>query len=225
MSKAEAVDVVVIGAGFAGLASSKAYLQCAPSTKLLVLDKYTSIGGVWAKENIYEGLRSNNLLGTFELPDFPMHEGFGAKEGEHIPGMSLYRYLCGYADHFGLTERMRLETEVLEAEKMVDVGDGWRLSVRSKEGDYVVETAKLIVATGLTSQPQPMHVQGQEDYNAPIINAAKLAQEAPAVLEDAGVERVTVFGGSKFAYDCVYMFAKAGRQVDWIMRKSGHGPS
>ena len=45
-----------------------------------------SIGGVWAKERIYPGLRSNNLLGTFELPSYPVHKELGVKPGEHIPG-------------------------------------------------------------------------------------------------------------------------------------------
>lgn len=214
MARERRVDVVVIGAGFAGLSAAKGYLQCAPDTSLLILDKLATIGGVWAKENIYDGLRSNNLLGSFELPDFPMHESFGVKEGEHIPGLSLHKYLCGYAEHFGLVERLRPETEVLEAEKLQAVGDGWRLAVRSRDGDYILETKKLIVATGVTSQPQRMRVRGQEDFGAPLIITADLPKMGPSLLKDPNVKRVTVFGGSKYAYDGVYMFASAGHQVD-----------
>lgn len=40
-----------------------------------------------------------------------------------------------------------------------------------------------------------------------------------------GERQVTVLGGSKSAYDAVYMFASNGFAVHWVIRKSGYGPS
>ena len=86
-----------------------------------------------------------------------MHEGFGVKPGEHIPGMTVHKYLCEYADHFGLTKRMRLNSKALSAEKLQD--GKWEIEVKeSKTANepartYKLQCEKLIVATGLTSQP------------------------------------------------------------------------
>ena len=226
MGSTEQVDVVVVGAGFAGLAAAKGYVQCAPDTNLVILDSNESLGGVWAKENIYEELRSNNLLGTFEFPDFPFGERFGAKEGQHIPGLALHDYLHAFCKEYGLLDRLKLRSRVLDAEQLdAEKGGAWRISVQTPEGTYALTTSKLIVATGLTSEPQPMRVKGQDDFNAPLINVARLAREAPRILEDPGIKRITVFGGSKSAYDTVYTFASAGKEIDWVIRKTGHGPT
>ncbi|KAK5137622.1 hypothetical protein LTR08_007917 [Meristemomyces frigidus] len=226
MAIEEQVDLVVVGAGFSGLAAAKGYLQCAPETRLVVLDNNSSIGGTWAKERLYEGLRSNNLKGMLEMPDYPLHDGFGVKQGEHIPGSVVHDYLVEYAKHWDIYERIRFESKTLDAEKVDDADhDGWRLTVSRPGGEYKLFTKKLIVATGLTSQPQAMHVKGQESYNAPMVNTARMANEGAEVLKDPDVKRVTIIGSGKSAYDAVYTYASAGKQVDWVIRKDGHGPT
>jgi hypothetical protein len=194
----------------------------------VVLDKYQSLGGTWSKDRLYTGLRSNNIKGTLEFPDYPFHDGLGIKDGQHPTGEAIHAYLQEYAQHFDIDHRIRYESKVLDVTKLnSDIengeGEGWRLTVQTPEKQYFVETEKLIIATGLSSQPQPMHVKSQDNYNAPIVNVVNMRTDAPPVLSDPSVNRVTVFGGSKFAYDGVYMFAKAGKQVDWVIRKTGHG--
>jgi len=222
----ENVDVVVVGAGFAGLSAAKAYMQCAPDADMVLLDNNKTVGGTWAEERLYEGLRSNNLRGTLEFPDYPLHDGFGVKHGEHLPGKVVHDYLAEYAKHWNIDHRIRFESKVLDADKVEgEKRSGWQLTVQTPNRTYTLFTEKLIVATGLTSQPQPMHVKGQETFNAPIINVANLANDAPHVVQDFNAQHVIVFGGSKSAYDAVYMFASHGKDVDWVIRKSGHGPA
>ena len=90
-------NVIVVGAGLAGLQAAKTYIQLEPGVTLLIIDENKSIGGVSAKEKLYPGLRSNNLVGTYEYTDFPMHERFGVKKGEHIPGEVIHNYFRQYA--------------------------------------------------------------------------------------------------------------------------------
>ncbi|KAK5159333.1 hypothetical protein LTS14_002475 [Recurvomyces mirabilis] len=220
----EVVEVVIVG--WSGIAAAKAYLQCAPDTNLLVLDANQSIGGTWAEERLYEGLRSNNLRGTFEYPDYPLHDGFGVKEGEYLPGPVLHQYITEYAKHFNVYDKIQFQSRATCASRVKgEKRRGWQISVQTPKGEYTIFTAKLIVATGLTSQPQKMYIRGQEVFNAPLTNTAKLATDGRKVKDDPNVRRVTVFGGGKSAYDAVYMFASAGKEVDWIIRKSGHGPT
>jgi cation diffusion facilitator CzcD-associated flavoprotein CzcO len=69
---------------------AKTYHQVCPEKSILVLDSARSIGGTWAKERLYPGLKTNNLLGSYEFGDFPMTPGrFDVKPGHHIPGHAV----------------------------------------------------------------------------------------------------------------------------------------
>ena len=112
------ITVLIVGAGPQGLAAAKTYLQCSPTTSLLIIDRQQSLGGVWAKEKLYPGLRTNNQLGTFEFSDFSMHSEFGVQAGKHVSGESLNLYLEAYAEKWGLVKRMKLGVEVETCEKV-----------------------------------------------------------------------------------------------------------
>ncbi|MCJ1297767.1 hypothetical protein MMC08_000555 [Hypocenomyce scalaris] len=162
-----------------------------------------------------------------------MHEGFGVKNEEHIPGGTVHEYLRQYAETFDLLRRIMFNTKVRTAEK---VKEGWRLrnttwqhSSQEKHEkqslDWTIICKKLIVATGVASTSLPVHIRGSESFGAPITNFGSLARSAPRLLADPSTESVTVIGGSKAAYDCVNIFASAGKRVNWIIRASGHGPT
>lgn len=240
MAKAEHFDVVVVGAGmfiwndwacisltdqcagFSSLGAAKVYMQCAPETNLIILDSNKTVGGVWSEENIYPGLRTNNHRGTLEFPDYPFPDDLGANYGEHLPGEAVHQYLVQHTEKFDLAKWVRFQTTALEAEK---TDQGWRLLANTSGRQYFIETEKLIVGTGLSSRPQKMRIKSEETYNAPFLHAGALAREAPSIAKDPEVERVTIYGGSKFAWDTVYTFASSGKEIDWVIRKSGHGPT
>ncbi len=117
-----------------------------PDSNALLLEAADSIGGVWAKHRHYKGLKSNNMLGTYEYSDFPMDEAtFGVKPGEHIPGETVQRYLEAYAERFGFTDCIRLGHRVESAQHNLD--GTWQLKVSHGSEMATVETKKLIVAT------------------------------------------------------------------------------
>ena len=45
-------DVVIVGASLQGLAAARIFLQLEPELESLIVDSNTSVGGVWAKENL-----------------------------------------------------------------------------------------------------------------------------------------------------------------------------
>lgn len=51
--------------GIHGLAVLKTYLDVHPEASVIMLDKDVSIGGVWAKDRLYPGLRTNNHFRTY----------------------------------------------------------------------------------------------------------------------------------------------------------------
>ncbi|KAI5801658.1 hypothetical protein DFH27DRAFT_611005 [Peziza echinospora] len=226
------VDLVVIGAGWHGLMAAKTYSDVNPSSRIVVLEKATTIGGVWAEHRLYPGLKSNNMLGTYEFSDFPMtgENAFGVKPGEHIPGTVVHQYLKKFAQTFGIFEKCRFSEEVRSAEKVAPSSEeatdgGWILKIAkldAGEGTYKLKTRKLVVATGLTSQAYIPKFPNQEGFTSPIIHCGDLLGKAEDLFDKA--TNVAVFGGTKSAWDAAYSFATRGIHVDWIIRESGHGP-
>ncbi|KFY78634.1 hypothetical protein V499_02260 [Pseudogymnoascus sp. VKM F-103] len=227
MGNTEELDLVVIGAGSYGLAAAKTFLEVNPSASIAILDSEETIGGVWAERKLYPGLKTNNMLGTYEFSDLPMDTAtYGIKAGEHISGEVVHRYLKDYARKFGIYSKIRFQTKVLSAEQAG--GEGWLLTVTKGFSDKdalktsEVLAKKLIVATGVTSDPFLPRFSGSESFGAPLFHTGDFKEHA-GTLESA--KTVAVFGGTKSAWDAVYAYATRGVKVEWIIRESGHGPT
>ncbi|KAK3378900.1 hypothetical protein B0T24DRAFT_521919 [Lasiosphaeria ovina] len=220
----ESLDLVVIGAGMFGLAAAKNYHQLNPDKTLAILDAGSSLGGVWAKDRLYPSLKTNNMLGTYEYPDFPMDTAtFGVKPGEHIPGAVVHAYLSKYAEKFDILGRIRYRSKVLSAEhRDDDANGGWTLTVQTGQGETKLLARKLILATGLTSEPFLPDFEGQEKFGVPLFHGRDFLKHADT-LDSA--RSVVVFGGTKSAWDAAYAYASKGVKVDWVIRESGHGPA
>ncbi|ROV99039.1 hypothetical protein VMCG_06610 [Cytospora schulzeri] len=207
-------DLVVIGAGWAGLASAKTYHQLHPERSVVILDQNATLGGTWAKERLYPGLKTNNLVGPLQYPDFPLvPEEFGIERGQHIPGQVVHDYLSQYADKFGIADKIRYGVNVIAAEHH-DSG-GWTVTTESGGETAKLSTARLVVATGLTSEAFLPNFEGQEDFGVPIFHS-KYLQENRNTLDTA--KSVAVFGGTKSAWDAVYAYASKGIKVNWVIR-------
>lgn len=224
-------------AGPSGLCAAKTILQCNPDANVKIVDsvriahgrydhsdihtQHNSVGGVWAEEQLYPGLKTNNLRGTLDYTDFPMHDGFGVATGEHVTGEVMHRYLTAYAQEHGLLERIDFGVKVDEVAPLKE--GGWKLQVNSPAYS-TLQTRKLLVATGLTNVPHRPFIAGSGDFSAPILHSEALGREYPTLTKDPEVQTVAVIGGGKSAYDAVYMAVNAGHKVEWVIRKSGKGP-
>ncbi|KAI1772037.1 FAD/NAD(P)-binding domain-containing protein [Hypoxylon cercidicola] len=217
----EKLDCVVVGAGWYGLAAAKQFHSTQPQSSLAILDSQSSLGGTWAESRLYPGLKSNNLLGTYEYPDFPMSsDDFDVKTGEHITGEAIHAYLKAYAANFGIYDSIRLESKVLAAEHIIE--GGWILTIATpKQDEHKIYTRRLIIATGLTSEAFLPHFDGQESFGGKVFHGKDFRQNSDTVKT---AKAVTVFGATKSAWDAVYEYAIAGVKVNWVIRSSGHGP-
>ncbi|RMY57632.1 hypothetical protein D0863_12564 [Hortaea werneckii] len=219
----EEIDCAVVGAGWYGLAAAKQIHCTQPTSSLTILESEASIGGTWGDGRLYPGLKSNNLLGTYEYPDFPMDtETFGVKTHEHIPGPVINKYLKAYADRFGITDLVRLQTKVLVADHQDDDQGGWILTLKHAEqqNEYKLYARRLVLATGRYSDPFLPHFAGQETFGGRIFHGKQFSSNRDTLRTS---KAVTVFGASKSAWDAVYAYAIAGVKVNWIIRPHGHG--
>jgi cation diffusion facilitator CzcD-associated flavoprotein CzcO len=197
------------------------YIELHQSERIVVLEANSSIGGVWAEDRLYPQLRTNCMLGMYEYPDFPMNETYGVHPGEHMPGAVMHRYLTDYAKRFGIFERTKFNTKVTSIEATVD-GE-WMLKISSPSSrDVDLRTKKLILATGLTSQPHIPVLPRMQDFRGTVFHAKDFAKQEQTLRT---AKNVVVIGGAKSAFDTAYAYAAVGAQVDMVIRKSGHGPA
>ncbi|GKT49744.1 FAD-dependent monooxygenase DEP4 [Colletotrichum spaethianum] len=206
-------NVIVVGAGWYGLAAARAYIQDHPNDNVLVIEAESTCGSTWSNNRLYPGLKSNNLWGSYEYPEFPMlEEVYGVTEGQHIPAAVLHRCLTDFAKKFGVFEKTRFDTKVTSVESTST--ETWKISVTSSEfngGDEVLETEKLILTTGQeTFTPRLLHAK-EFCVNADTVNTCKKA---------------VVVGAVKSAFDCAYAYApsEGSVQVDLIIRATGDVP-
>lgn len=217
---------------------AKTYLEVNKEADVLILDYAESIGGTWAHERLYPGLKTNNLVGTYEFSDFPLvPEQYGIEIGQHIPGQVVYKYLCDFCDASGLNDRIRLRTKVESAEMLPD--GKWEISYStgptyaavpvsntsspSKREEAQLTASKLVLATGLTSEPFVPPLPGREHFTGPIFHAKDFKARAT---ELEGLRSVVVIGGNKSAWDvCYSASARFGAQAHMVLRRSGGGPS
>ncbi|OAP64529.1 hypothetical protein AYL99_00501 [Fonsecaea erecta] len=203
-----------------GLCAAKTIRECEPEARVKILDSNKTVGGVWSKENIYPGLKTNNIRGGIDFSDFPMHDGFGVPQGQHVSGEAMHEYIKAYAEHFGLLQLIDFESTVAEIRKL-EGAQGWNVKLGSGAD---LQAHKLIVATGVTNVPHRPDLSGAEDFGGPIMHSAELGMKGGALTDNPNVETIAVLGGGKSAYDAVHLAGKAGKRVEWIIRKSGKGP-
>ncbi|MFC4294668.1 flavin-containing monooxygenase [Novosphingobium tardum] len=103
------VDVIVIGAGLAGIAAAHALGSQHPDKSFLVLDAYEGHGGTW-RSHRYPGVRSDSDLFTY---------GFRFKPWTGAPvasGAEILDYMREAIEEYGLEEHFRYQTRVTRAD-------------------------------------------------------------------------------------------------------------
>src|SRR5881397_2152962 len=114
--------VCVIGAGISGLVTAK--VLAGDGFEVVVFEKASMLGGVWAASRTYPGLRTNNPRDTYAFSDHP----FPRTAGDFPSAAEMRAYLQSYAERFDLLSRIRVGAEVV---KVAQHGGVWKVTVRA----------------------------------------------------------------------------------------------
>lgn len=196
--------------------AARTYLKLQPETNLKIIDSDTSVGGVWSKNRIYPNLVAQVKHGLFSYTDTPMPKD-GATKNDLVTGYMIQSDLEKYAEDHDLLRRIRFRSWIEKAERCPC---GWRL--RLKDSSDVIETKKLIVATGVTSIPNMPEFKTTKT-SIPLIHSIDLASSVGALGSD-DVQSVVVVGAAKSAYHAVYLLLSMGKRVTWLIRPDGSVP-
>lgn len=205
-----------ISLGWYGLVAARTYLKLEPDTNITIIESANSVGGVWSKDRIYPNLVAQVKHGLFNYTDTPMPKE-GATKNDLVTGYMIQSYLEKYARDHDLLRRIQFNSWVEKAERCPR---GWRL--RLQGSGNIIEPAKLMVATGVTSIPN-MPEFDMSDASIPLVHSRDLGASVEDLKSD-DVQSAIVVGAAKSAYDAVYLLLSMGKKVTWLIRPEGSGP-
>lgn len=152
----QATDVVVIGAGPAGLAVAACLRQI--GADFIILEKEHRVGSSWRRH--YERLHLHTVKRYSSLPFAPFPEDYP----RYVPRDLMINYLDAYAERFGLQPRF---------------GETVR-QVRHNGADWSVETSSsflrapyVVVASGFNAQPTNPSMPELQKFKGPVIHSSE----------------------------------------------------
>ncbi len=181
------VRVVIIGAGFGGLCAA-IQLKRAGIDDFVVLERAAEVGGTW-QANTYPGAQCDipSILYSFSFAPNPHWTRLYPLQSE------IKDYLRRCTEHFGITEHLRLEHEVLDA-SWGDDAQRWLVS--TDRGIW--EAQALIAAPGPFSTPSIPDFPGLESFRGRVLHTAEWDHD-----HDLTGERVGVVGTGASAVQLV----------------------
>ncbi len=173
--------VAIIGAGMSGIAAAHRLKQA--GVPFVVLEKDAEVGGTWY-ENTYPGCRVDvpNHFYSYSFAqrdDWPQH--FSIQQ-------VLLDYFRACADHFGLREHIRFDTEVTSAEWSDETGS-WTLCLRTPDGEETLEAQAVVSAVGQLNRPSFPTIPGRETFEGVSFHSARWRHDV-----DLAGKRVAVVG-------------------------------
>jgi cation diffusion facilitator CzcD-associated flavoprotein CzcO len=173
----EAVDVAIVGSGFAGLGAAVRLAQ-AGRNDFIVLEKGENLGGTW-RDNTYPGCACDvqSHLYSFSFAPNPDWSRLYARQPE------IRAYLEAIADRFGLRARIRFRATVVAA-----VWSGRHWTVRLADGSSL--TARVLVwGTGALHEPSMPDIPGLDEFAGTTFHSARWNHD-----HDLRGKRVAVIG-------------------------------
>jgi dimethylaniline monooxygenase (N-oxide forming) len=200
--------VGIVGAGEAGLGTAKMLLNAGYDCK--VFERGSKIGGVWSTGYLDFGTQVQREL--YEFPDYPLPKD----APDFTPGPQVCSYLQDYADHFGVTPRVQLNTKVVGVFERRGGAEGWTISYQGEDGIIRSEDFDLVViAVGVYSHtPNILKLKDAESFQGKIIHNSELQSK-----EQLEGKKVVVVGYGKSATDAAVLAADYAASSTIVFRE------
>ncbi|MFH9432593.1 NAD(P)-binding domain-containing protein [Streptomyces rochei] len=202
MNHTREVEVVVIGAGQAGLAAAHHLRRTGfePERDFVVLDHSPGPGGAWQFR--WPSLTYGKVHGMHALPGMELTGADPARPSAEVIG----EYFAAYEETFDL--RVRRPVDV----RAVREGTGGRLLVETSDGAWSARA--LINATGTWDRPFWPRYPGQETFRGRQLHTARYAGP-----EEFAGQRVVVVGGGASGTQHLLELAPYAAATTWVTRR------
>jgi cyclohexanone monooxygenase len=201
------VDMVVVGAGFAGLYMT--YKAQEAGLSVTCFEAGNGVGGTWYW-NRYPGARVDIECVEYSYSFSKELEQEWQWSERYAAQPEIERYANHVAERFNLNEKIQFGTRVVSA-IFDEVTRRWL--VTTDQGD-VVSAQYCIMATGLISAPVEPRFEGLESFRGEQFMTSRWPQETP---EFAG-KRVAVIGTGSSGIQVISEVAKEADQLYVLQR-------
>lgn len=205
MTEASTFDVLVIGAGFAGLATA-ARLAQSPRVRFAVLEQGDGVGSFW--KGTYDRVHLHS-----PDHDLPRDGGLRRRFPLLLSRAQIIEYFTAYADHHGLSPHLRFGAR---ADRVTEEVGAHPWKVETPRG--TLRARYLAVATSVNRVPVEVRLGGEDVFTGRVIHSA--AYRNPAPFRD---RRVLVVGsGNSAAEIAVDLLEGGARAVAMWVRAPRH---
>jgi putative flavoprotein involved in K+ transport len=192
----EKCEVVVIGAGPAGLATAGALRHYGIGAVVLERD---AVGASWRRH--YDRLHLHTVRWLSHLPGYKLPRRYGS----WVARDDVVEYLEDYVEAHNLDVRTGVEVDGLERD-----GDDWR--VRTSDGDFVAP--RVVIATGYNRHQHLPDWPGLDTYTGEVIHSGNYKNSDPY----AGRNVLVVGTGNSGAEICVDLIEGGAKRVQLSVR-------
>ena len=199
-------DVVIVGAGFAGLYQLHRLRALGFSTVLL--EAGSGLGGIW-HWNCYPGARVDSHVPVYEFSDEELWRDW--YWDERFPDWTALRRYFQYVDHkWDLSRDIRFDTR-LDTATWDEASTCWHLTTRNGQS---LRSRFLVLCTGFASKAYIPDLPGLDDYEGQCHHTAHWPQEG---LDMTGL-RVGVIGTGASGVQVIQEAAKIAASVTVFQR-------
>ena len=204
------VNVVIVGAGFAGLVTG-ARLRQAGITDVRLIDKAGDVGGVWYW-NRYPGA----MCDTAAMIYLPLMEEVGTvPSAKYVPAPEIQAHARRIAETFGLYDDALLSTGISSIEWREEAG---RYEVRTDRGD-VLMARYVCMGTGPLHRPKLPGIPGLHSFAGHAFHTSRWdwaytgGEPVRAEMSNLRDKRVGIIGTGATAVQCIPHLSRWAKEL------------
>ena len=206
-STVASIDVVVVGAGFAGLYLLQRLRR--QGFRVLVLESADGVGGTWYW-NRYPGARCDIMSVDYSYSFDPELEREWQWSEKYATQPEILAYANHVADKYDLRKDIRFATRVQQARWDVDARR-WRVCTSTGEE---ISCRYYVMASGCLSLPKAIDIAGADRFNGEIYYTHRWPHEGV----DLTGKRVAVIGTGSSGIQCIPIIAAQAAQLTVFQR-------
>jgi len=207
-SSYETYDVIIVGAGLAGIGSAYWLQKKCPDKSYIILEARERMGGTWDLFK-YPGIRSDSDMFTYGYKFRPWQNPQSLSKGEDI-----LDYIKETAGENGIDEKIRFNHKVTSA-NWSDEDKRWEIDATERGNQKIFYTKFLYICTGYYSYEEAYrpNFKGEENYKGEIIHPQFWPKDLDYTDKD-----VVVIGSGATAVTLIPSMAAKTRGITMLQR-------
>ena len=209
------LDVLIVGAGFAGLCMLHKARKLGLTAQ--VLEAADSVGGTWY-HNRYPGARVDiqSLEYSFSFDEALQQQWRWSERYASAP--ELLRYANHVADRFALRDGIQLNTRVTGA-RWDEARQAWQVTGQKTDQSGEAWQARfMVMAIGPLSSPNTPDFKGLGDFKGEVFHTAQW----PKTPVDFSGKRVAVIGTGSSGVQCIPLIAEKAATLTVFQRTAAY---